>query len=109
MNQVARAMICMLLAAATVWAQPKEGPPALALFEIPKRVKAGDSVVTTESPGYASPCWADTDGDGRADLVVGQFTDGKMKVYRNLGDGKFAAGEWIRTADGEIAEVPGVW
>ena len=44
----------------------------------------------------------------KKDLVVGQFNGGKMKVYRNLGGGKLAEGEWLE-ADGEIAEVPGVW
>ena len=77
-------------------------------FEVPVRVKAAGDYIKTESPGYASPCWADVDGDGKKDLIVGQFAGGKMKVYRNLGDGKLAKGEWLK-AEGKIAEVPGVW
>lgn len=77
-------------------------------FEPPVRLEAGGEYVKTESPGYASPCWADVDGDGQKDLIVGQFAGGKMKVYRNLGKGKLAKGEWLRAGD-EIAEVPGVW
>lgn len=78
------------------------------LFEAPVRVKAGDEPVRTESPGYASPTWHDVDGDGRRDLVVGQFAGGKIRVYRNTGAGTFAPGEWLM-AGGKVAEVPGVW
>ena len=77
-------------------------------FEAPVRLKAGGAAVRVESPGYASPCWCDVDGDGKKDLVVGQFNKGKMRVYRNLGDGALAAGVWLK-ADGAVAEVPGVW
>ena len=51
---------------------------------------------------------ADVDGDGKKDLLVGQFSGGKIRVYKNLGDGKLAAGEWLKTG-GAVAEVPGVW
>jgi hypothetical protein len=77
-------------------------------FRPPVRLKADGLPVRVESPGYAAPCWADIDGDGRKDLLVGQFSKGKIGVYRNLGDGKLAAGEWLK-AEGAEAEVPGVW
>ena len=77
-------------------------------FEAPVRLKAGGVPIRVESPGYAAPCWVDVDGDGKKDLVVGQFRGGKMKVYKNLGNGNFAEGVWVQ-ADGKIAEVPGVW
>ena len=77
-------------------------------FQPPVRLEADGGPVRVESPGYAAPCWADIDGDGRKDLLVGQFRGGKIRVYRNLGDGKLAAGEWLK-AEGAVAEVPGVW
>jgi FG-GAP-like repeat len=77
-------------------------------FEKPVRMKASGQAVRVESPGYAAPCWADIDGDGKKDLLVGQFHDGKIRVFKNLGDGKLAAGRWLE-AEGEVAEVPGVW
>jgi hypothetical protein len=77
-------------------------------FENPVRLKGGGEFIRVESPGYASPCWADLDGDGKKDLLVGQFRDGKIRVYRNLGDGELAAGEWLK-AEGQVASVPGVW
>ena len=78
------------------------------VFSAPKRLTAAGKLVQVESPGYAFPAWADVDGDGKKDLVVGQFSKGKMKVYRNLGQGKLAKGEWLQ-AGGKVAEVPGVW
>ena len=77
-------------------------------FERPVRLKAGGAAVRVEAPGYAAPCWADVDGDGKKDLVVGQFRQGKMRVFKNLGEGKLAEGEWLK-AESEVAEVPGVW
>lgn len=77
-------------------------------FEEPVRLKGGGEPVRVESPGYAAPCWADVDGDGKKDLLVGQFNQGKIKVYKNPGDGQLAAGSWLE-AGGTVAEVPGVW
>ena len=75
-------------------------------FESPVRLKAGGVPIRVESPGYAAPCWVDV--DGKKELFVGQFNQGKIKVYKNLGKGKFAEGVWLQ-AGGEVAEVPGVW
>ena len=58
--------------------------------------------------GHATPYVVDWDGDGKKDLLVGQFSGGKIRVYRNLGDGKLATGDWLK-ADGAVAEIPGVW
>ena len=77
-------------------------------FAPPVRLQADGVAIRVESPGYACPCWADIDGKGKNDLLVGQFRGGKIKIYKNLGDSKFAAGEWLK-AEGKVAEVPGVW
>ena len=34
---------------------------------------------------YGSPCIVDWDGDGLKDLVMGQFTNGKIRFYANSG------------------------
>lgn len=96
-------MLTTLLVAPLLGAFP-QGPQ----FEPPVRLKAGDDYVRVEKPGFAYPCWQDVDGDGKKDLVVGQFHKGKMKVYKNQGDGRLATGEWLM-AEGAIAEVPDVW
>jgi hypothetical protein len=77
-------------------------------FQPPLKMMAGDKAVRVESPGWACPCWADIDGDGKKDLLVGQFSQGKINVYKNLGGGKLAPGAWLQ-ADGIDAEIPGVW
>jgi hypothetical protein len=77
-------------------------------FEPPVRLKAGDGAVRVESPGYAAPCWTDIDGDGKKELLVGQFNKGKIRVFKHLNAEKFSAGEWLQ-AEGKVAEVPGVW
>ena len=77
-------------------------------FAPPVRLKADGVAIRVEAPGYACPCWADIDGKSKNDLLVGQFRGGKIKIYKNLGDSKFAAGEWLK-AGGSVAEVPGVW
>jgi hypothetical protein len=77
-------------------------------FAPPVRLKAGGVVIRVEPPGYAAPCLADLDGDGKLDLLVGQFNGGKIRFFKGLGGGEFAGGTWLQT-DGKAAEVPGVW
>jgi hypothetical protein len=77
-------------------------------FQPPVRLKAGDAAVRVESPGYAAPCWADLDADGTKELLVGQFKDGKIRVFKHLDAEKLAPGEWLQ-AEGTVAQVPGVW
>lgn len=77
-------------------------------FEDPVRLMSEGTAIRVESPGYAAPCWADIDNDGTKDLLVGQFRNGKIRVFKNLGDGGFAAGRWLE-AEGDVAEIPGVW
>jgi hypothetical protein len=81
---------------------------AAAEFHDPVRMEAGGSAIRVESPGYAAPCWVDLDNDGLQDLLVGQFKDGKIHVFRGQAGGKLARGQWLQ-AGGGVAEVPGVW
>ena len=77
-------------------------------FHTPVRLKADGVPIRVEAPGYASPCLADLDRDGKLDLLVGQFKQGKIRFFKGLGGGKFAKGTWLQ-ADGKVAEVPGIW
>jgi hypothetical protein len=97
-------MLTCLIAMTSCLSSSPQGPR----FETPVRLRGGDEFVKVESPGYAAPCWFDVDRDGRKDLVVGQFRGGKLRVFRNLGDGKLAAGQWLEVG-GKVAEIPGVW
>ena len=50
----------------------------------PVRIEAAGRPIDTDI-GHAAPFVADFDGDGVNDLLVGQFSDGKLRVYRNEG------------------------
>lgn len=58
--------------------------------------------------GHAHPFVADFDGDGVRDLLVGQFGDGRLRIYRNLGsdaEPTFKEFTWFR-AGGKTGSVP---
>ncbi|MFP6667999.1 MAG: hypothetical protein VB876_11840 [Pirellulales bacterium] len=58
--------------------------------------------------GHAAPCYADFDGDGIKDLLVGQFGGGKLRIYKNVGSNsqpKFTDFTFFQ-AGGEDAGVP---
>jgi hypothetical protein len=97
-------MLTTLLVAPLLGAFPQDPPK----FDPPVRLRAGDDYVRVEAPGFAYPCWHDVDGDNKKDLVVGQFAQGKIKVFPGQGGTKLAAGEWLQ-AEGDVAQVPGVW
>ena len=47
-------------------------------------VHAGGSAITVAG-GHADPCVADWDCDGLKDLLLGEFTNGRIRVYLNTG------------------------
>lgn len=58
-----------------------EDPPT---FEPPFRVSTGNQWIDVDV-GHAAPLRLDWDGDGKDDLLVGQFGEGKLRIYRNVG------------------------
>jgi hypothetical protein len=50
----------------------------------PVRLEAAGKVIDTDI-GHAAPFVGDFDGDGVADLLVGQFGEGILRIYRNEG------------------------
>jgi hypothetical protein len=77
-------------------------------FERPILLKTDGHAIRVESPGFAAPCWADLRGNGQKQLLVGQFHKGKIRTFEHLGAENFGPPEWLR-AEGQVAEVPGVW
>lgn len=77
-------------------------------FHPPVRLAVGGATVKTEAPGYASPFVGDVTGDGHADLLVGQFADGKIAVYPGDAKGKFGERQWLEAA-GKTVTLKDVW
>jgi hypothetical protein len=75
-------------------------------FEAPVRIEAGGAAIDTDI-GHAAPFVCDFDGDGVQDLLVGQFGEGLLWIYRNEGTNaapKLAAGVKFMggTEDGRV-------
>ncbi len=51
----------------------------------PFRVEADGKAINV-TVGHAAPLWRDMDGDGLPDLLVGQFGEGKLRIYKNVGE-----------------------
>ncbi|HEV3080176.1 MAG TPA: hypothetical protein VGY66_10370 [Gemmataceae bacterium] len=67
----------------------------------PVRLEAAGKPIDT-AVGHAAPFVCDFDGDGVKDLLVGQFGDGILWMYRNVGTNKqpkLAAG--VKFKDGK--------
>lgn len=67
----------------------------------PVRLQAAGKFIDTDI-GHAAPFVGDFDGDGVNDLLVGQFGDGILWIYRNVGTNsqpKLAAG--VKFKDGQ--------
>jgi hypothetical protein len=77
------------------------------LFEKPFRVRDGEKFIDVDV-GHAAPLYTDFDGDGVPDLLVGQFGEGKLRIYKNLGSAKeprFDGFTWFKTGE-EEGKVP---
>ncbi|MAB89560.1 MAG: hypothetical protein CMJ90_08900 [Planctomycetes bacterium] len=73
----------------------------------PVRIMDGDAPIAVGT-GHAAPFLIDLDGDGKRDLVVGQFAGGKARVYTNVGTDaapRFKGHTWLQ-AGGGTASVP---
>ena len=73
----------------------------------PFRVKVGEAFIDVKI-GHAAPLFTDFDGDGLEDLLVGQFGEGKLRIYRNVGtkgEPKFTEHKLFQ-AEGADGKVP---
>ena len=81
--------------------------PPKAQLAAPVQIQAEGGPIDTEV-GHAAPYFADLDGDGKRDLLVGQFGGGKLRVYANAGDAKkpsFGNFTWFK-AGADLGVVP---
>jgi hypothetical protein len=95
-------MWCFLLASLLA----ATGPGAADLAS-PVQIHAGGQPINVDM-GHAAPFVADLKGDGHLTLLVGQFGEGKLRLYPNVGtrnDPKFDRFEWFKV-DGKVVSVP---
>ena len=93
-----RAFVALIALAGLVFAQG---------FEKPVRLKAGGEFINVDI-GHAAPYVFDWNKDGKRDLLVGQFGNGKLRIYLNSGTNiqpKYTTLEWFK-AGGAVATVP---
>ncbi len=104
-------LACAVLALSPVVLAEELTEASAPIFSEPIQVMADGVPIAVEAPGFACPTFHDVDGDGLRDLVVGQFKEGKLRLFKNVGSAKapkFAKGEWLMTGE-KAAVVPGVW
>ena len=73
----------------------------------PVKIMAGGKRIDTDL-GHAAPFLVDLDGKGVKHLLVGQFGEGKLAIYRNIGtnkEPKFDKKEWFQ-GGAVIGRVP---
>jgi hypothetical protein len=76
-------------------------------FSKPVRLKVGDKAIDVDV-GHAAPFVIDMDGDGKKDLLVGQFGAGKLRIFKNVGTDaapKFESFKWFK-AGADVGRVP---
>jgi hypothetical protein len=74
----------------------------------PVQVQAGGRPIDVLLVGHSAPFYGDVDGDGASDLLVGQFDEGRLRIYRNLGTTAsplFEDYQWFQAA-GTFGTVP---
>ena len=77
-------------------------------LEPPVPIAAAGRPVDVQREGHAAPFLGDFDGDGVSDLLVGEFHEGRLRVYLNHGSAtKPSFGEYFWFKIGvELGRVP---
>ena len=96
---------------AAAFAAENNAPAAGSQLAAPVQVQADGKPIDIDEIGHAAPFFADFDGDGKRDLLVGQFGNngqGKLRIYKNTGtdaEPKFAQYEPFK-AGAETGTIP---
>jgi hypothetical protein len=74
----------------------------------PVPIQAGGRPLDVERSGHAAPFVGDLDGSGVPALLVGQYHEGRLRVYKNAGTRhrpRFESYTWFE-AGGKAGRVP---
>jgi hypothetical protein len=77
-------------------------------LQLPVQIQASGQPLDVQRDGHSAPFVGDFDGDGVRDLLVGQYDQGRLRLYRNAGTNTeplFQDYDWLK-AEGELATVP---
>lgn len=92
---------CLVLFTSSLTARASE-------LAAPINIQAGGKIIDTGGVGYAAPFFGDFDGDGVRDLLIGEFAQGKLRIYRNVGTNTkphFEDFQWFQN-DAPTGRVP---
>jgi hypothetical protein len=82
-------MLTLILVAMAAGAEQPARPAGLdPELAPPVHLLADGKPLDVEHIGHAAPCVGDFFGDSKPTLLVGQFSGGKMRVYRTTSTGK---------------------
>jgi hypothetical protein len=56
------------------------------VFDAPVAIEANGTPINVGTGGNASPFVVDWNGDGKQDLLLGQFNGGNIRFYENTGE-----------------------
>ncbi|HEX8524868.1 MAG TPA: VCBS repeat-containing protein [Tepidisphaeraceae bacterium] len=105
-----RTLSSALLLSVALTASPAIAGDKLAIspdLSPPVQIQAGEKPIDVEI-GHAAPCFADIDKDGKPDLLVGQFGNGQLRIYKNVGsetEPKFDSFQWFRGGE-KLGTIP---